>query len=102
MQSQPLAYLMPEFLESDDARPIRILAGVPRAAAALPDQNIQDTVVFFGSARVHSRESRAARARRCARAASATPTTDEQELRSAQGGRVVALLRGRARSSRSC
>jgi uncharacterized protein (TIGR00730 family) len=51
----------PEFLDSDDARPIRILAEYLEPLRRFKAQNIQDTVVFFGSARVHSRE-RAAQA----------------------------------------
>src|SRR5260221_3349824 len=55
MQDQPLAYMDPEFLETDDARPLRILAEYLEPLRRLKQQNIQDTVVFFGSARVHSR-----------------------------------------------
>jgi uncharacterized protein (TIGR00730 family) len=55
MHDQPLAYMNAEFLESDDARPIRILAEYLEPLRRLKAQNIQDTVVFFGSARVHSR-----------------------------------------------
>jgi len=55
MHEQPLAYMDPAFLESDDARPIRILAEYLEPLRRLKEQNIQDTVVFFGSARVHSR-----------------------------------------------
>jgi uncharacterized protein (TIGR00730 family) len=58
---QPLAYMDPAFLESDEARPIRILAEYLEPLRRLKAQNIQDTVVFFGSARVHSRQ-RATRA----------------------------------------
>src|SRR5258706_2117815 len=54
--SQPLAYLDPDFLESDEARPIRILAEYLEPLRRFKDQKIQDTVVFFGSARVDSRE----------------------------------------------
>ena len=53
---QPLAYLDPDFLESEEARPIRILAEYLEPLRRLRMQNIQDTVVFFGSARIHSRE----------------------------------------------
>jgi uncharacterized protein (TIGR00730 family) len=52
---QALAYMDPAFLESDEARPIRILAEYLEPLRRLKEQNIQDTVVFFGSARVHSR-----------------------------------------------
>ena len=55
MHDQPLAYMDRGFLESDDARPIRILAEYLEPLRRLKEQNIQDTVVFFGSARVHSR-----------------------------------------------
>ena len=50
------AFLLREFLESDEARPIRILAEYHEPMRRFRDQQIQDTVVFFGSARVHSRQ----------------------------------------------
>jgi len=56
MSQQPMAYLYPEFLESNEARPIRILAEYLEPLQRFENQNIQDTVVFFGSARIHSRE----------------------------------------------
>jgi uncharacterized protein (TIGR00730 family) len=56
MDNQPLAYLMPDFLRSEEARPIRILSEYLEPLARFREQNIQDTVVFFGSARVHSRD----------------------------------------------
>jgi uncharacterized protein (TIGR00730 family) len=56
MHPQPLAYTDAEFLESDDARPLRILAEYLEPLRRFKAQNIQDTVVFFGSARIHSRE----------------------------------------------
>jgi uncharacterized protein (TIGR00730 family) len=67
MSQQPLAYLYPEFLESAEARPIRILAEYLEPLRRFRDQRIQDTVVFFGSARVNSRE-RAERALKTLRA----------------------------------
>jgi uncharacterized protein (TIGR00730 family) len=56
MHPQPLAYRDHEFLESEEARPIRILAEYLEPLRRFKEQNIQDTVVFFGSARIHSRE----------------------------------------------
>jgi uncharacterized protein (TIGR00730 family) len=53
---QPLPYLDQSFMESDGARPLRILAEYLEPLARFKAQNIQDTVVFFGSARIHSRE----------------------------------------------
>ena len=57
MGSQPKAYLDHTFLKSEDARPIRLLAEYLEPQRRFKLQNIQDTVVFFGSARIHSRES---------------------------------------------
>src|SRR4030095_1153021 len=67
MAQQPLAYLYPEFLESNEARPIRILAEYLEPLRRFKDQKIQDTLVCFGSARVDSRE-RAERALKTLRA----------------------------------
>src|SRR6185369_4533571 len=67
MSQQPLAYLDPDFLESEEARPIRILAEYLEPLRRFKEQKIQDTVVFFGSARVDSRD-RAERALQTLRA----------------------------------
>src|SRR6187399_1259804 len=56
MNLQPLAYLNTDFLASGDGRPLRILAEYLEPLRRFKAQNIQDTVVLFGSARVHSRE----------------------------------------------
>src|SRR6476660_4729616 len=67
MAQQPLAYEYSEFLDSDEARPIRILAEYLEPLRRFKEQKIQDTVVFFGSARVDSRD-RAERALQTLRA----------------------------------
>jgi uncharacterized protein (TIGR00730 family) len=81
MTQQPLAYLYPEFLDSNDARPIRILSEYLEPLRRFKEQKIQDTVVFFGSARVDSRE-RAERALRTlrARGVQTADTQYEEEL----------------------
>jgi uncharacterized protein (TIGR00730 family) len=56
MSQQPVAYQFTEFLESAEARPIRILSEYLEPLRRFKAQRIQDTVVFFGSARVDSRE----------------------------------------------
>src|SRR6185503_8551822 len=56
MHPQPLAYRDEEFLESEEARPLRILAEYLEPLRRFKAENIQDTVVFFGSARIHSPE----------------------------------------------
>src|SRR6478609_6004511 len=78
MAQQPLAYLDPEFLDSEEARPIRILSEYLEPLGRFKEQKIQDTVVFFGSARVDSRE-RAERAFRTLRARGGRDAGDHYE-----------------------
>ena len=52
-----LAYRNPEFLDSDDARPLRILAEYLAPLHAFEQQRVHDTIVFFGSARIVARRS---------------------------------------------
>jgi uncharacterized protein (TIGR00730 family) len=82
MSQQPLAYLYQEFLESAEARPIRILSEYLEPLRRFKQQKIQDTVVFFGSARVNSRE-RAERALQSLRARGVENADEayERELR---------------------
>ncbi|MGH9476884.1 MAG: TIGR00730 family Rossman fold protein [Terriglobales bacterium] len=57
----PLAYQNESFLDAPEARPLRILAEYLEPLSRLRRENIQDTIVFFGSARVLSPEAAAAR-----------------------------------------
>jgi uncharacterized protein (TIGR00730 family) len=50
----PLAYLNPTFLDSDEGRPLRILAEYLQPLQAFRRQHVHDTIVFFGSARLSS------------------------------------------------
>ena len=50
----PVAYKNEEFLDSDDARPLRILAEYLAPMHAFQREHICDTIVFFGSARLTS------------------------------------------------
>jgi len=52
----PLAYENPAFLNSADGRLIRIVSEYMEPLARFRREKIEDTVVFFGSARFHSRE----------------------------------------------
>jgi uncharacterized protein (TIGR00730 family) len=83
MSMQPLAYKMPEFLESDEARPIRILAEYIEPWRRFHHQRIRDTVVFFGSARVRSREAAAQHLRE----------VEEQTASTAAGAAALARAR---------
>src|ERR1039458_6152076 len=49
-----LAYENDAFLKGPDGRPLRILAEYAEPLARFRREKIQDTVVFFGSARFHS------------------------------------------------
>ncbi|HEY1767807.1 MAG TPA: TIGR00730 family Rossman fold protein [Terracidiphilus sp.] len=55
LESAPLAYENPEFLNSADGRLIRIIAEYLEPLARFRREQIQDTVVFFGSARFRGR-----------------------------------------------
>jgi hypothetical protein len=55
LKSAPLAYENPAFLNSPDGRILRVLAEYTEPLARFRREQIQDTVVFFGSARFHSR-----------------------------------------------
>jgi uncharacterized protein (TIGR00730 family) len=50
--NSPLAYKKDEFLQSEDARPLRILAEYLGPMHAFRRARISDTIVFFGSARL--------------------------------------------------
>ena len=79
---QPLAYRDHQFLDSEDARPLRILAEYLEPLARFKAQNVQDTVVFFGSARVQSREdAKESVARLARRAGDGGIEADEQVAR---------------------
>jgi uncharacterized protein (TIGR00730 family) len=56
LASAPLAYENPSFLNSADGRAIRIVSEYLEPLTRFRKENIQDTVVFFGSARFRGRE----------------------------------------------
>jgi len=92
MSQQPLAYLDPEFLESEEARPIRILAEYLEPLRRFKEQKIQDTVVFFGSARVDSRD-RAERALQTLRARGEHGAEAEYQLELSRSRKAVEWAR---------
>ena len=47
-----VAYRDQDFLDSDDGRPLRILAEYLAPLRALREQEVRDTIVFFGSSRI--------------------------------------------------
>ena len=56
LKSAPVAYQNEPFLDSPDGRILRILSEYQEPLARFRHEQIQDTVVFFGSARFHGRE----------------------------------------------
>ena len=55
-EAAPLAYQNPAFLNSPDGRVVRIVSEYSEPLARFRRERIQDTVVFFGSARFPSHE----------------------------------------------
>ena len=92
MTQQPLAYLDRGFLESNEARPIRILAEYLEPLGRFKEQKIQDTVVFFGSARVDSRE-RAERALKTLRARGIRSADAKHEVELQKSSKAVEWAR---------
>jgi uncharacterized protein (TIGR00730 family) len=88
MHHQPLAYMDERFLESHEGRPIRILSEYLEPLRRFREQRIQDTVVFFGSARVDSRE-RATRAHRSLRARGVIQSEEEYQAELKRSRRAV-------------
>src|SRR5919198_6684669 len=89
---QPMAYLDQEFLDSAEARPIRILSEYLEPLRRFKHERIQDTVVFFGSARVDSRE-RAERALQMLRARGVQDADDQYAAELAKSRRAVEWAR---------
>ncbi|MGB7219952.1 MAG: TIGR00730 family Rossman fold protein [Vicinamibacterales bacterium] len=92
MTEQPLAYLNPEFLESSEGRPLRVLAEYLEPLRRFREQKIQDTVVFFGSARVDSR-ARAERGLRTLRARGVQVSDDQFQAELKKSRRAVEWAR---------
>ena len=73
-ESAPLAYENPNFLNSPDGRILRIMSEYAEPLARFRREQIQDTVVFFGSARLDAFSPLAART--CASLASSPALRD--------------------------
>ena len=56
LKTAPLAYQNEPFLNSPDGRILRLLSEYSEPLSRFRREQIQDTVVFFGSARIHSRD----------------------------------------------
>jgi len=94
-----LAYENPRFLNSADGRILRILAEYQEPLARFRRERIQDTVVFFGSARFHSRSDADSELQLLAKPGSAEPAPPEEQekLRVARAGVEMARYYEEAR-----
>jgi hypothetical protein len=85
LKSAPVAYENPSFLNSPDGRILRILAEYQEPLARFRREQIQDTVVFFGSARFQGHNDATKAFAAVKQNNSATPAAQlEQELKLAQ------------------
>ncbi len=95
----PLAYENPNFLNSADGRPIRIVAEYLEPLARFRRERIQDTVVFFGSARFRGTEEAAHELELLENTGSARPAPEEEQPASPPeiaAGKATDLQRKRA------
>ncbi len=77
LATAPVAYQNDDFLDSSDGRPFRILSEYAEPLARFRRERVQDTVVFFGSARIRSLEVATAALQKLV-------DPDKEELRRAQ------------------
>ena len=75
----PLAYLNPEFLDSPDGRLLRIMAEYSEPMARFRRERVQDTVVFFGSARFRALDEANQELQLLANEGSAEPAPAEEQ-----------------------
>jgi uncharacterized protein (TIGR00730 family) len=85
LKSAPVAYQNEAFLNSPDGRILRMLAEYQEPLARFRREQIQDTVVFFGSARFQGSKI-AAETLAAVGAKNATPEQLEQDLKRAKAG----------------
>ncbi len=77
----PLAYENKKFLNGPDGRILRIMAEYQEPLARFRRERIQDTIVFFGSARFHSRSQAEEALLLLDKDGSATPAPHEEQAR---------------------
>ena len=85
------AYKNLEFLSGHDARPIRILSELFEPLSRFRQQKVRDTVVFFGSARIHPLAESHRRVRAVRKRLRASPSDAlRHELETAERGNLMA------------
>ena len=87
LKSAPVAYENPSFLNSPDGRILRIMAEYQEPLARFRREQIQDTVVFFGSARFQGHKDASQTLAAIKQNHAATPAVQlEKDLKLAQAG----------------
>jgi uncharacterized protein (TIGR00730 family) len=87
LKSAPVAYQNEPFLNSPDGRILRILAEYQEPLARFRREQIQDTVVFFGSARFHGRKDAEKKLESVGKNPGSVPVAQvEKDLKLAQAG----------------
>ena len=84
LHAAPLAYDNHDFLHSPEGRPMRIISEYLEPLARFRREKVQDTVVFFGSARFHSRTHTEEALQLLAKPGAARPADYDEQLRRAQ------------------
>ena len=79
LEQAPLAYENPDFLNSPDGRVLRILAEYQEPMARFRRERIQDTVVFFGSARFRALDVANSEMELLANTGSAQPAPEDEQ-----------------------
>jgi len=92
-QRAPLAYENKPFLDSPDGRILRILSEYAEPLARFRRYKIQDTVVFFGSARFHSRSEAENTLELLHKPGSRLPAPPEEQARILQAETAVKMAR---------
>ena len=83
LATAPLAYENDDFLTSPDGRPLRIMSEYLEPLARFRRERIQDTVVFFGSARFRALDIAKAELQLLENTGASTPAPDEEQPASA-------------------
>jgi hypothetical protein len=75
----PLSYQNPAFINSPDGRLVRIMSEYSEPLARFRRERIQDTIVFFGSARFRNQEDASQELELLEKPGSAAPAPDEEQ-----------------------
>ncbi len=92
-QRSPLAYENKKFLDGPDGRILRILSEYQEPLARFRRERIQDTIVFFGSARFHSRSDAEETLMLLEKPGSAKPAPPEEQERVSRAKSDVKMAR---------